>query len=522
MTTQDLTPSGEGPEGGDDAEEGCTAVAEAAIYRLMGALGGKAVLPLAMKLVPQWLGAPEWPRRRASLVVVAALVDYAPKQIKASFAHMFKTAVDFSQVRSSTDRLSAPCLICMDIERLTGFFWLSLRLVFCHTARRLDLPTHLYKLTHTHAPQDAHPRVAAEALHLLNLLQAKFPELVAQGTTHFAAALPALGTAILNEDGSRPARLRGIAVATLSGLLANERVSQEHLSGLADPLLSALATCLQPGAVPAEVQEATLEAVAAIATVDQAEFAEKHYAGFMPGLKGILASASAHAQGNAGALRDRAIECVGVVGAAVGRQLFAADAVAVMDLLVGQLQSVQPGEVSFERMGPATGTVAQALGEGFMRYLPVLVPLLGRTTQLDVGFSMEDAADEEEDGVLASDGARQSAVLDVRGVGKKRITLNTYAVLEKAAALDTLDRYARVLGWRFAEHAEALPEVLLPLLQFQFSEAVRTSAALCLASTFDSLVEAAKRGLRPAAQCQGLLLSYLPPIADQLEVSSHQ
>lgn len=29
-------------------------------------------------------------------------------------------------------------------------------------------------------------------------------------------------------------------------------------------------------------------------------------------------------------------------------------------------------------------------------------------------------------------------MLDVRGVGKKRITLNTYAVQEKAAALDTL------------------------------------------------------------------------------------
>lgn len=42
--------------------------------------------------------------------------------------------------------------------------------------------------------------------------------------THIPTALPALGTAILNEDNSRPARLRGIAVATLSALLANERV----------------------------------------------------------------------------------------------------------------------------------------------------------------------------------------------------------------------------------------------------------------------------------------------------------
>lgn len=45
-----------------------------------------------------------------------------------------------------------------------------------------------------------------------------------------------------------------------------------------------------------------------------------------------------HPQGNAASLRDRAIECVGVVGAAVGRALFAPDAVEVMDLLVGQLQ----------------------------------------------------------------------------------------------------------------------------------------------------------------------------------------
>lgn len=42
---------------------------------------------------------------------------------------------------------------------------------------------------------------------------------------HVADALPALGTAILNEDGhNRPPRLRGIAVSTLTALLANERV----------------------------------------------------------------------------------------------------------------------------------------------------------------------------------------------------------------------------------------------------------------------------------------------------------
>lgn len=45
----------------------------------------------------------------------------------------------------------------------------------------------IHHVTHPRPPQkyqDAHPRVAAEALHLLNLLAAKFPELATQGTIY--------------------------------------------------------------------------------------------------------------------------------------------------------------------------------------------------------------------------------------------------------------------------------------------------------------------------------------------------
>lgn len=38
------------------------------------------------------------------------------------------------------------------------------------------------------------------------------------------------------------------------------------------------------------------------------------------------------------------------------------------------------------------------------------------------------------------------------------------------------------------------PQLLLPLLECRFSEAVRTSAALCMASTLDCLIDAARRG----------------------------
>lgn len=465
-------PEGETPEGSSN-EEGAEQenVAAAAIYRLMATLGGKTMLPIAMTLVPEWLGAtgPEhWAQRRVSLLVVEALVDYCPKVIKPSFGQMLKTAVDFTQ--------------------------------------------------------DAHPRVSAEAFHLVNMLSAKFPELVPQGT-HLQSTLPALHAII--GDSSRFLRLRGIAVRTLAVLLSacEERLPASSLTPYMDPLLTALISCLQPD-MPPELQETTLDAVAAMATVAQGGFVS-HYQGVMGGLKGILSSSSssAAATGQAGNLRDKAIECVGILGSAVGRRdkgegtNFATDATEVMQLLVGQLQGAAPGQVSFERLGPATGVVCTALGDLFLPFVPTLVSLLAQTTQLDLGFAMQDVGEEVEEGVTAGeDGRVVASVVDLKGLGgKKRITINTYAMQEVEAALDTLDKYARVLGGKFVEPAEALLPLLGPLIQCPHSE-IRSSAALCAAAAFDCIVEAGKAGQRDAATAaQPLLLQILPLLVDQMD-----
>jgi len=468
----DFEPEGETPEGSSN-EEGAEQenVAAAAIYRLMLSLGGKTMLPIAMTLVPEWLGAtgPEhWAQRRVSLVVVEALVDYCPKVIKPSYGQMLKTAVDVTQ--------------------------------------------------------DAHPRVAAEAFHLVNILCAKFPELVPQGT-HLQSTLPALHAII--GDSSRLLRLRGIAVRTLAVLLSacEERLPASSLTPYMDPLLTALISCLQND-MPPELQQTTLDAVAAMATVAQGGFV-KHYQGVMGGLKGILSSSSssAAATGQAGNLRDKAIECVGILGSAVGRRdkgegtNFATDATEVMQLLVGQLQGAAPGQVSFERLGPATGVVCTALGDLFLPFVPTLVSLLAQTMQLDLGVAVQDVGEEVEEGVTAAeDGRVVASVVDLKGSGgKKRITINTYAIQEVEAALDSLDKYARVLGGKFVEPAEALLPLLGPLIQCPHSE-VRSSAALCAAAAFDCIVEAVKAGQRDAATAaQPLLLQILPLLVDQMD-----
>lgn len=468
----DFEPEGESPEGSSH-EEGAEqeSVAAAAIYRLMQTLGGKTMLPIAMILVPEWLGTagPEhWAQRRMSLLVVEALVDYCPKAIKPSYGQMLKTAVDFTQ--------------------------------------------------------DAHPRVAAEAFHLVNILCAKFPELVPQGT-YLQFTLPALHAII--GDSSRYLRLRGIAVRTLAVLLSacEERLPASTLTPYMGPLLTALISCLQSD-MPPELQETTLDAVAAMATVAQGGFVT-HYQGVMGGLKGILSSSSssAAATGQAGNLRDKAIECVGILGSAVGRRdkgegaNFATDATEVMQMLVGQLQGAVPGQVSFERLGPATGVVCAALGDLFLPFVPTLVGLLAQTTKLDLGFAVQDVGEEVEEGVTAAeDGKVMASVVDLKGMGgKKLITINTYAVQEVEAALDTLDKYARVLGANFVEPAEALLPLLGPLIKCPHSD-VRSSAALCAAAAFDCIVEAVKAGQRDAATAaQPLLLQILPVLVDQMD-----
>jgi GAF domain-containing protein len=468
---------------GFEEEDGLAS--EPAVYRLMGSLGGKAMMPVALRVVPEWLGAADWRMRRVGLVVVAALADQCSKQAGAQLGQMVRSAVA------------------------------SMR--------------------------DPHPRVAAQALHLLNALCTAFPERVP--LEHHAEVVPALGSLLADQAQARPSsfKVRGIAVAALV-VLAGDRCPAEALAPYLDPLLSGLISCLQPNAPP-QLQEVALEgqsvsqavmparwsrtppspadwphpscavscsvvvgccaavlaAVTNLASVSQADFSG-HYAAFMPGLKGILGSPAAAQQPS---LRDRAVQCIGVLGGAVGRQAFLPDAAEVMGALAAELAQAQAqaqgeGEVSWDRLGPATGAICAAMRGDFAQYLPVLLPVLARAATADVGFCVQDLDDEEADTGMQHDEATglQTAVVDVRGHGKKRITMNTFAVLEKAAALDTMDKYARELGWRFAECVMegGLSGLALPLVDFKFSEQVRTSAAIALSSFFDCVVAAARRG----------------------------
>lgn len=62
-----------------------------------------------------------------------------------------------------------------------------------------------------------------------------------------------------------------------------------------------------------------------------------YYASFMPGIKSILVSAASPDQG---VVRGKAMECAGLIGDAVGVDVFASDALELMNLFIHFLVSL--------------------------------------------------------------------------------------------------------------------------------------------------------------------------------------
>ena len=61
-----------------------------------------------------------------------------------------------------------------------------------------------------------------------------------------------------------------------------------------------------------------------------------YYSSFMPGIKSILREAAGP---DLASLRGKAMECVGLVGEAVGVEVFAVDAMEIMQLFMNALVS---------------------------------------------------------------------------------------------------------------------------------------------------------------------------------------
>ena len=173
--------------------------------------------------------------------------------------------------------------------------------------------------------------------------------------------------------------------------------------------MNSLVVCLQASSL--EVQAPCLSLLGLAAQVSPEAFTP-FYSSFMPGIKTILHNATSDQFVE---LRGKAMQCVGLIGEAVGDDIFAPDALEIMQLLLGVMgQQDIDSDIKFDYILPACARISKALGAKFEPFLPfVMTPIFAGAAQ-DIQFSMVDANDDDAEGEAEYDentGIKKSIII---------------------------------------------------------------------------------------------------------------
>ncbi|CAE5960316.1 unnamed protein product [Arabidopsis arenosa] len=315
--------------------------------------------------------------------------------------------------------------------------------------------------------QHPHPRVRWAAINAIGQLSTDLGPVLQ--TKYHQSVLPALVGAM--DDFQNP---RVQAHAASAVLNFSENCTPEILTPYLDGVISKLLVLLQNG--KQMVQEGALTALASVADSSQ-ELFQKYYDAVMPYLKAILVNANDKANRM---LRAKSMECISLVGMAVGKEKFMDDA------------------------KQAWARLCKCLGKDFLPYMGVVMPPLLQSAQLkpDVIISSADSdadIDDEDDSI------------ETITLGDKRIGIKTSVLEEKATACNMLCCYADELKEGFFPWIDQVAPILVPLLKFYFHEEVRKAAV----SGMPELLRSAKLAVEKG-ESQGRNESYIKHLSDYI------
>ncbi|KAL6637674.1 hypothetical protein ACP70R_025246 [Stipagrostis hirtigluma subsp. patula] len=340
--------------------------------------------------------------------------------------------------------------------------------------------------------QDPHPRVRWAAINAVGQLSTDLgPEL--QNKLHHVV-LPALAAAM--DDFQNP-RVQAHAASAILNFSENCRpdILTPYLDGIVGKLLQLLQTGNQM------VQEGALTALASAADSSQEHF-QKYYDAVMPYLKAILMNATDKSNRM---LRAKSMECISLVGMAVGKQKFKDDAKQVMEVLMTlQGSQMEADDPITSYMLQAWARLCKCLGQDFLPYMSVVMPPLLQSAQLKPDVSVTSAGSEE-------NGESDDEGVETITLGDKRIGIRTSVLEEKATACNMLCCYADELKEGFFPWIDQVATTLVPLVKFYFHEEVRKAAVSAMPELLRSAKLAVEKG-----QAQGRDKSYLKQLSDYI------
>nr|XP_033205678.1 importin-5 [Bombus vancouverensis nearcticus] len=402
----------------EDDNDSNNVVAESALDRLACGLGGKTMLPQIVQNIPSMLNNSDWKYRHAALMAISAVGEGCHKQMEVILPQIMDGVIQYLQDPHPRVRYAA----CNAVGQMSTDF----APVFEKKFHDKVIPGLLMVLD-----DNANPRVQAHA-----------------------------GAALVNFSEDCP---KNILTPYLDAIMAK----------LESILTAKFQELVEKGTKL--VLEQVVTTIASVADTCEEQFVT-YYDRLMPCLKYIIQNAN---QQEHKMLRGKTIECVSLIGLAVGPEKFIADASEVMDMLLkthseGDLPDDDP-QTSY--LISAWARICKILGKQFEQYLPLVMGPVLRTAAMKPEVAVLDNEDmeglEDVDWEFISLGEQQN------------FGIKTAGLEDKASACEMLVCYARELKEGFADYAEEVVRLMVPLLKFYFHDGVRTAAAASLPYLLD-------------------------------------
>lgn len=390
------------------------AIGEAALDRVSNSLGGKILLPILMEELTLMLRKPEWQARHAALMAFSSAGEGCRTQLMIEL-----------------NRIVSGILAFLD---------------------------------------DPHPRVRHAACNAIGQMATDFaPDFENQ---FHSQVIPSLCRLLIDSTNIRVQAHSACAMINFF-----EQCPQEILSGYLDPITDHVQnalSCYMSEGIPKDegklfVVENIIVALSSVAD-SSAESFVKYYEKFMPCLKFIIKEATD--KDDLRLLRGKAIECVSLIGMAVGKEKFCSDASEVMQMLL----ATQTGDLKLADDDPqlsymmaAWARICRILGPDFQSYLPYVMEPVLKAAALKVEIAL---LNDEDRAAIENSSDWQSVSVKDQAVG-----IRTAGLDDKATACSMLVCYARELKQGFVDYVERTAEVLVPLLKFPFHDDVRCAAA---------------------------------------------
>ncbi|XP_023803510.1 importin-5 [Cyanistes caeruleus] len=396
----------------DDDFDSNAVAGESALDRMACGLGGKLVLPMIKEHIMQMLQNPDWKYRHAGLMALSAIGEGCHQQMEGI------------------------------LNEIVNFVLLFL--------------------------QDPHPRVRYAACNA-----------VGQMATDFAPGFQkkfhekVIGALLQTMEDQGSQRVQAHAAAALINFTEDcpKSLLIPYLDNLVKHLHSIMVIKLQELIQKGTklVLEQVVTSIASVADTVEEKFVP-YYDLFMPSLKHIVENA---VQKELRLLRGKTIECISLIGLAVGKEKFMQDASDVMQLLLKtqtDFSDLEDDDPQISYMISAWARMCKILGKEFQQYLPVVMGPLMKTASIKPEVALLDTQDMEN--MSDDDGWEFVSIGDQQSFGIK-----TAGLEEKATACQMLVCYAKELKEGFVEYTEQVVKLMVPLLKFYFHDGVRVAAA---------------------------------------------